>query len=174
MLIAQATLAVVVDVRLIVQIVGAVEVVVVIKILFICCYYDGINFIKGTIMNANVFKMVIATSLSAFLVVGCGEEEKAPVESSQAAPAVQVQAPADEQSAVDKMKEGTAMALEGAKEKAVEVTEQVSESTSEMVEKAGDVTADAVEAVKDATADTVEAAKEMTAEGADKVKEAVK
>ncbi len=140
--------------------------------------------LMGDSMNSNLLKMVAVTGVSAFLMMGCGEEEKEAPKPADVVPASQPSTVTDEPNALDKMKEGTAMALEGAKEKASEVSEQMSESTSELVEKASDATADMVgkakevtaeslETVKDVTADTVQAAKEMTAEGADKVKDAV-
>lgn len=129
-------------------------------------------------MNTAMMKMLAATGISAFLVMGCGEEEKTPVKAAEAVVDSQNnESASDEKSAVDKMKEG-------AKEKAAEVSGDVSEKTGamleqakdvsgDMVEKAKDVTSDSIETVKEVTADTIESAKEVTAQGADKVKAAM-
>lgn len=133
-------------------------------------------------MNATMIKMLAATGLSAFLIVGCGEDEKTPVKAEDAMTSTQepsaskvmtAEPVVEEKSAVDKMKEGAAMTLEGAKEKVSEVSGDVSEKAGEMVDKAKEVTSESIEVVKDVTADTIESAKEVTAKGADKVKEAM-
>lgn len=146
--------------------------VVAINTLFIALGYsahkDFSVKINSLMKGKSMFRTLLIAGVSAFLIVGCGEEEKAPVK-APVPPAAESAEKTD--TAMEKMKEGASMTLEGAKEKAAEVTETVTEKSSEMMKEAGEMTADGVEKAKELSADAVEKVKEMSAEGVEKAKE---